>query len=86
MIIPLRCFTCGKVLADKWVYYENKSKELDKQIEASTLTINDLSIDEKNKKTYFDSNFKGKILDDLGLKKLCCRRHMLGHVDLINVI
>ena len=22
MIIPIRCFTCGKVLADKWNEYE----------------------------------------------------------------
>lgn len=26
MLIPIRCVTCGKVLADKWRYYE---KELD---------------------------------------------------------
>ncbi len=22
MLIPVRCFTCGKVLADKWVSYQ----------------------------------------------------------------
>ena len=26
---------------------------------------------------------EGKVLDDLWLKKLCCRRHMLTHVDIV---
>ena len=33
MIIPVRCFTCGKVLADKWEYYDKKVKELEKKLE-----------------------------------------------------
>ncbi len=24
MIIPVRCFTCGKVIADKWIEYEKQ--------------------------------------------------------------
>ena len=26
---------------------------------------------------------EGKALDDVGIKKMCCRRMMLSHVDLI---
>ena len=26
---------------------------------------------------------EGKVLDNLGLSKACCRRHMLTHVDII---
>ncbi len=29
MIIPVRCVTCGKVLGDKWRFYE---RELDKAV------------------------------------------------------
>ena len=29
---------------------------------------------------------EGKILNELGLKRYCCRRIMLGHIDLIDVI
>lgn len=29
MIIPIRCFTCGKVLADKWFYYEKEARAID---------------------------------------------------------
>jgi|UniRef100_A0A6C0BF38 DNA-directed RNA polymerase subunit N (RpoN/RPB10) len=72
MIIPVRCFTCGKVLADKWEYYENRCKEIEKEnIEVPK---------------HFDKHPKGKVLDELQLTKMCCRRHMLGHVDLIETI
>ena len=27
MIIPIKCFTCGKVLADKYIYYKNEVKK-----------------------------------------------------------
>lgn len=27
MIIPIRCFTCGKLIADKWEKYEQLVKE-----------------------------------------------------------
>lgn len=86
MIIPIRCFTCGKVLADKWNYYQTKCKEIEKRVDTSKLTIEDLRIDDKNKSTYFDESFKGELLDSLDLKKICCRRHMLGHVDLVDII
>ena len=28
MIIPIRCFTCGKVIADKYDYYIKESEKL----------------------------------------------------------
>ena len=72
MIIPIKCFTCGKVLANKWLYYkkeiEKKSKDNDKNIYL-----------DKNKN---EKSIKGKVLDDLNLRKICCRRHMLTHVDI----
>lgn len=79
MIIPVRCMTCGKVLADKWEYYKNKSSEIDKKEDKEAATS-------KSSDKFFEKNLKGKILDDLGLHKMCCRRHMLGHVDLIEII
>lgn len=75
MIIPVRCFTCGKVLADKWQAYEKKVKEQ----EASTKKEDEVHPN-------FQRNFKGEILDQLGLDRICCRRHMLSHVDLIDII
>jgi DNA-directed RNA polymerase I, II, and III subunit RPABC5 len=75
MIIPVRCFTCGKVLADKWNYYV---KEIEKDgNEESVLNVNAKTL-QKTK--------EGKALDNLGLKRYCCRRMMISHVDLINII
>lgn len=84
MIIPVKCFTCGKVLADKYEYYKQKSKELEKSIDVNTMTIEDINVNSAD--TYFDSTKKKDLLDKLGLNRICCRRHMLGHVDLIEII
>jgi DNA-directed RNA polymerase subunit N (RpoN/RPB10) len=91
MIIPVRCFTCGKVLGDKWTHFveakENKEKAQRKaekdQVDKSTPlnkkdAMNDLAFNEQW--GYND------ILNELGLNRICCRRHMLGHVNLIDII
>ena len=75
MLIPIRCFTCGKVLADKWNYY---CKEVEKkQDQDSVLNVNSKTMQKTT---------EGKVLDTLGLKRYCCRRMMISHVDLINII
>jgi len=84
MIIPVKCFTCGKVLADKYEYYKQKSKELEKNIDVDKMTIEDINVNSAD--TYFDSTKKKNLLDKLGLNRICCRRHMLCHVDLIEII
>jgi len=76
MIIPIRCMSCGKVLADKWNYYEKECKKLDEKCEE------DKSLEGKN----MDTKTRGKILDHLGLERICCRRHFLGCVDLMELI
>lgn len=57
MIIPIRCFSCGKVVGDKWETYLTLLQD-------ETLT-------------------EGDALDQLKLKRYCCRRMVLTHVDLI---
>ena len=87
MIIPIKCFTCGKVLADKWSHFNKKSAQFERSNNENVLTVEDINMDDsETKDNYFDRNKRGKLLDDLGLKKICCRRHMLGHVDLIDLI
>lgn len=77
MIIPIKCFTCGKVLADKYIYYktEVKKAKINKGLDVNSVIYLTLS---NNSKTP-----EGKILDDLNLTKACCRRHMLTHVDIL---
>ena len=74
MIIPVRCMTCGKVLANKWNYFKKKKNAAGDEDKPETDTDG------------FYSRAMGDILDELGLKRICCRRHMLCHVDLIDEI
>ena len=82
MIIPVRCFTCGKVIGSKWKRYEelvleNRIKQGKDPKEDSVLDIMYLS-DESKQKTP-----EAIALDQLGLVRYCCRRHLLGHVELV---
>jgi DNA-directed RNA polymerase subunit N (RpoN/RPB10) len=86
MIIPVRCFTCNKVLADKWNYFKKELEKNDK--EEGEFTIEDISIpeNEENPLRYFDDNKQKQILEKLGITKMCCVRHFISHIDLIDII
>jgi|TARA_B100000678_G_scaffold71521_1_gene58788 DNA-directed RNA polymerases I, II, and III subunit RPABC5 len=58
MIIPVRCFTCGKVIGNLWNTYVELNK-----VQSTEET-----------------------LDQLHLTKMCCRRMMITHVNLIDDI
>mgnify|MGYP003976756627 FL=1 len=86
MIIPIRCFTCSKVIGDLWEEYDRKVNDL-KNTNKKKFTIEDITItSEEDSLKNFDDNHQNKILNDLGITKMCCRRHMLGHVNLIDKI
>jgi len=76
MIIPIKCFTCGKVLANKYLYYIRKvrEKKLSDGLEGDDVVY---LTKENVKKTP-----EGEVMDELGLTKYCCRRHLLTHVDI----
>ena len=75
MIIPVKCFTCGKVLANKYQFYIREVRKA-KSENNDTTTVTYLT------NTNMEKTAEGKILDKLGLNKICCRRHMLSHVDI----
>ena len=85
MIIPVRCFTCGGVIGNKWEKYlegVRKGREVgkgEKGEKGDTVENEKLEYmtDENRGKTV-----EGRVMDDLGLRKMCCRRHMLSHVDI----
>lgn len=82
MIIPVRCFTCNKVIADKYQYYLKKKQEIDKDPNSleKTITTSLIESGEVQKTEY------GKLLDDLEIKRYCCRRMFISQVDIIDVI
>lgn len=57
MIIPVRCFTCGAMIANKWERYQQLISE-GKTVEEA--------------------------LDELNIRRYCCRRMLLTHVNLID--
>ena len=77
MIINIRCVTCNNILAGKWEAYQeaikrNKSKDgRDAKDEIPYLTKTTVKTAE------------GRAMDEVGLTRECCRRHMLTCVELL---
>jgi DNA-directed RNA polymerase subunit N (RpoN/RPB10) len=76
MIIPIKCFTCGNVIADKYRYYleEVRRRKLAKDMDVDKVVYLTKSFSEKTP--------EGEVMDELNLRKMCCRRHFLTHVDI----
>tara|TARA_A100001011_G_C14321211_1_gene850747 strand:- start:6043 stop:6306 length:264 start_codon:yes stop_codon:yes gene_type:complete len=87
MIIPVKCFTCGNVIGNKYLYYTNKVIELKKDKNLNHENIQYLTNDEMDKSgksQVLNKSIEGQVLDELNLTKQCCRRHMLTHVDVFS--
>ena len=76
MIIRIKCFTCGNVLADKYRFYQSEIRRYKIQQGLDVEKVIYLTKDNVEK------TIEGRVLDDLGLNNVCCRRHMLTHVDI----
>jgi len=76
MIIPIKCFTCGNILADKYNFYKREVRrlKLERNIDESNIVYLTKSNTAKTS--------EGEVMDTLKLNKLCCRRHILTHVDI----
>jgi len=59
MLVPVRCFTCGNLIADKFEDYQNKVRS---------------------------GEDAAKVLDSLGVKRYCCRRMLMSHVNVIDTL
>ena len=55
----MRCFTCGKLIGDKWEDFASRVKA---------------------------GEDPGKVLNNLGMTRYCCRRMLLSHVEIIDEI
>jgi hypothetical protein len=76
MIIPIKCFTCGMVLADKYRFYteEVRKRKLTKSMDVEKVIY--------LTKEFHEKTPEGEVLDELNMTKMCCRRHFLTHVDI----
>lgn len=76
MIIPIKCFTCGYVLADKYRYYQSEVRRIKL---SKGMNVDKVIYLSKNR---VEKTPEGEVLDNLGITNVCCRRHMLCHVDI----
>jgi DNA-directed RNA polymerase I, II, and III subunit RPABC5 len=76
MIIPIKCFTCGKVIANKYRYYceEVRKRKLARDMDVDKVLY--------LTKEFRDKTPEGEVLDELNMTRMCCRRHFLTHVDI----
>ena len=81
MIIPIKCFTCGIVIGDKYRYYLDavRKKKLERKKIDEKYDINQIYYLTNDN---YEKTPEGEVLDDLGMKRLCCRRHFITHVDI----
>lgn len=77
MLIPIRCVTCNTILAGKWFRYQTLSKTYRAQEGRAE------GDDIQYLRPGTVKTAEGKALDELGLKRECCRSRMLTHVDLL---
>jgi len=64
------------VLADKYRYYQDEVRKIKF---SQGMKLDKVVYLTKNK---VEKTPEGKVLDDLALNNVCCRRHMLTHVDI----
>lgn len=76
MLIPVCCFTCGKVLGNKKEAYDEivRQRKLAKGDSLDRITY----LKENNA----DKTVEGQVLDELKIKRPCCRTIMLTSVSI----
>ena len=81
MIIPIKCFTCGMVIADKYRFYlqEVRKRKMAKKHNNESIDIDKVCYLTKE---FHEKTPEGEVLDELNMRKMCCRRHFLTHVDI----
>jgi DNA-directed RNA polymerase subunit N len=74
-MLPIRCFTCGHILANLELEFEENLNEIDNNIK-----LND------NQKSEAKRKVIDKLLPDRWKTRYCCRTRLISYVDLINII
>jgi DNA-directed RNA polymerase subunit N (RpoN/RPB10) len=87
MIIPVRCFSCGKVIGNKYETYLKKVRERKLKLNLPNNDLDQPSIINVNEGEV-SKTIEGKVLDELGLDTthLCCRKMLLTHIPVLSKI
>lgn len=74
-MLPMFCFSCHMLLGDKQLYYERELEKICKDQEMG-----------KYKSIEDSDNDKIKLVNSLGLRRLCCKQTVITYVQLIKII
>lgn len=80
MIIPIRCMGCGNVISALYRKYQadiENIKRTNPGIETNKYILDTNNIPVTAEKL---------ALDNLELRRICCRNHMLTHIDLLQKV
>lgn len=77
MIIPIRCSNCNKLIAGKYREYQRRMKD------AGIVKDTIITVSKENAEDIMKDTPQMKIFDDLGIERICCRRHFLAQVDIL---
>jgi DNA-directed RNA polymerase I, II, and III subunit RPABC5 len=80
MIIPVRCMTCGSMIGSKYLRYQQYINEL------SGTTMNKHNYITQDVSDLLNDTVEKLALDNVGLTRYCCRRHLLTHTDTIDLL
>ena len=84
MIIPIRCFTCNRVLASKYESYIEYVNEKKAKLSAHNKVIDEFVTDLLNSKK---KTIEQEAFEKIGISdRYCCKRHIVTHIDLIEKI
>lgn len=74
MIIPVKCFTCNKLLGNKWNEYKKESSRIKEEKENSKITEEE------------SINQSMKLFEKLDLNRYCCRSVIMSTLDMTDII
>jgi DNA-directed RNA polymerase subunit N len=78
MIIPIRCFTCNRVLASKYNMYIREREKISTEKEILSGDPEEDIIEKSGKNM--------EIFKKLGIDRYCCKRHLMTHINLISKV
>lgn len=85
MIVPVRCPTCGLVVADKYRYYQQKCKEIMEEEKKELEQSGKAPINVAGPNGLIGPS-TAHVLNDMGIKRICCRRVMITSLDAMHRI
>ena len=83
-LIPVACYTCGKIISNKWDIYKQSLTDAYQKIELNQESgyYKDTPSDIIKDKAFVTQ----KILNDLDFSRMCCRRMFISQPDIIDNI